>query len=170
MVKHLKRYQWSLLLISINIILFFFTPTIALNSFISVKDSLIEMIYIIPPIFLLLGIMDVWVEKEKVMKYLGKNSGLKGVLVSFFLGAFAAGPLYAAFPLAGVFLKKGSSLFNVLIFIGAWSTTKIPLLLFENASLGYHFTILRLALNIPIIIAIAFILEKLSEHDKVGEI
>ena len=33
-----------------------------------------------------------------------------GILLSFFLGSAAAGPLYAAFPVAGVLLKKGTNL------------------------------------------------------------
>lgn len=36
-------------------------------------------------------------------------------------------------------LKKGSKLSNVFIMIGAWSTTKIPLLLFEISSMGIKF-------------------------------
>jgi uncharacterized membrane protein YraQ (UPF0718 family) len=57
-------------------------------------------------------------------------------------------------------LKKGSSIRNVLIFIGAWSTTKIPLLTFEAANLGFPFTLLRLALSIVGILIIAFATEK----------
>jgi hypothetical protein len=83
------------------------------------------MLSVLPPIFILLGLLDVWVDRATMMKFTGKGSGLKGVLIAFLLGSAAAGPLYAAFPVAGVMLKKGSSLFNVFIFIGAWSTTKI---------------------------------------------
>jgi len=103
-----------------------------------------------------------------MMKYTGKGSGLKGVLIAFILGSAAAGPLYAAFPVAGVMLKKGSSLFNVFIFIGAWSTTKIPMLTFEAANLGFAFTLTRLALSIIGIIVIATITQKglNSEHQK----
>jgi uncharacterized membrane protein YraQ (UPF0718 family) len=118
------------------------------------------MISVIPPIFVLLGLMDVWVDRATMMKYTGKGSGIKGILIAFILGSAAAGPLYAAFPVAGVMLKKGSSLLNVFIFIGAWSTTKIPMLTFEAANLGFAFTLLRLALSITGIILIAFVLEK----------
>ena len=84
-----------------------------------------------------------------------------------------AGPLYAAFPVAGMLLKKGSKFSNVLIFMGAWSTTKIPLLLFEASSMGWTFMLLRFAIDIPVIVLIAFITEKLlnqREIDKIYEL
>lgn len=57
-------------------------------------------------IFILLGLLDVWVDRQTMMKYTGKGSGLKVILISFLLGSAAAGPLYAAFPVATVMLKK----------------------------------------------------------------
>ncbi|HQN27510.1 MAG TPA: permease, partial [Mesotoga sp.] len=50
-------------------------------------SSLLEMLSVIPPIFVLLGLLDVWVPREKIIKHLGEESGLKGVVLSFVLGA-----------------------------------------------------------------------------------
>jgi uncharacterized membrane protein YraQ (UPF0718 family) len=135
-------------------------PKIGKKSVELTAQNLLEMLAIIPPIFVLLGLLDVWVDRATMMKYTGKGSGLKGILIAFLLGSAAAGPLYAAFPVAGVMLKKGSSLRNVFIFIGAWSTTKIPMLTFEAASLGLPFMLVRLLLSIVGIFAIAFVTEK----------
>ena len=118
------------------------------------------MLSIIPPIFILLGLLDVWIDKQIMIKFLGKWSGIKGILIAFILGSGAAGPLYAAFPIASTMLKKQASLYNVFIFIGAWSTTKIPMLTFEASNLGLSFMLLRLSLSIIGIITIAFIIEK----------
>jgi hypothetical protein len=52
-------------------------------------------------------------------------------------------------------MRKGASFFNLIVFIGAWSTTKIPLVLFELSSLGPAFALTRLSMNIPIIVIIA---------------
>jgi uncharacterized membrane protein YraQ (UPF0718 family) len=113
------------------------------------------MLLVIPPIFVLLGLLDVWVPREQMIKYLGPGSGIRGPVLAFLLGSFAAGPLYGAFPFAAVLMKKGSSLMNILIFIGAWSTTKIPMLLFEISALGPRFALSRLAIDIVGIIIIA---------------
>jgi uncharacterized membrane protein YraQ (UPF0718 family) len=124
--------------------------------------SLREMLQVLPPIFILLGLLDVWVPREKMIQYLGANSGLRGIGISFLMGSVAAGPLYAAFPVATILMKKGASFFNVMIFIGAWSTTKVPMFLFELTSMGPAFALSRLLVNIPIIVVMAWILSRLK--------
>lgn len=168
MIKNfVKRYRFFLILLIINISLLFISPEIGKKSFSITYDNLLEMLGVIPPISILLGVLDVWLKKETMIKYMGKGSGVEGVLLSFIIGATAAGPLYAAFPVAGVLLRKGTSIFNVLIFIGAWSTMKIPLLIFESTALGYSFAMLRLGLNIVGIPVIAFIISVfLNDRDR----
>ena len=160
MKAFVKRYRVFLLLALANLAVGVAMPEIGLKSLDITKRNLVEMLSVIPPIFVLLGLLDVWVDRATMMKYTGKGSGVKGILIAFLLGSAAAGPLYAAFPVAGVMIKKGSSLFNVFIFIGAWSTTKIPMLTFEAASLGLAFTLTRLSLSIVGILAIAAITQK----------
>ena len=92
-----------------------------------------------------------------------------GVLLAV-LGSAAAGPLYGAFPVAAVFMKKGVKFSNIMIFIGAWSTTKIPMLLFEISALGIKFALTRLLVDIPGIILIALVLSKLTPKDEVKKI
>ena len=162
----LKRYKVFLLLIIINIAVGFALPEIGVKSLNLTKQNFIEMISVIPPIFILLGLLDVWVDRATMMKYTGKKSGIRGVLIVFLLGSAAAGPLYSAFPIAGIMMKKGSSLFNVFVFIGAWSTTKIPMLTFEAASLGIRFTITRLILSVIGILIIAGVTEKLLNQEQ----
>ncbi len=128
--------------------------------------SLKEMLLVIPPIFLLLGLLDVWVPRQTMVKFMGEGSGLKGIVLAFLLGSAAAGPLYGAFPVASVFMKKGVKFSNIMIFIGAWSTTKIPMLLFEITSLGAKFALTRLLIDIPGIIMIAFALTGLISRQE----
>lgn len=160
MMKMISRYKVFLLLALANIIIGLSMPGIGLKSLELTRANLLEMMSVIPPIFILLGLLDVWVDRSTMIRLTGNGSGLKGVLIAFLMGSAAAGPLYAAFPVAGMMLKKGSSLMNVFIFIGAWSTTKIPMLTFEAASLGLPFTLIRLALSIIGILAIALISQK----------
>lgn len=113
----------------------------------------------------MIGLLDVWVKKETMVKYMGKDSGIIGVLLGFFLGSAAAGPLYGAFPVAGVFLNKGSRLANVFIIVGAWASMKIPLLLFEVAAMGWQFTLIRLIMDIFGVLVIAYSMEKILNDD-----
>lgn len=125
------------------------------------------MLLVIPPIFILLGLLDVWVPRERMIRFMGTGSGLKGATLAFFLGSFAAGPLYGAFPFAAMLMKKGASFRNILIFIGAWSTTKIPMLLFEISALGARFALSRLAIDIAGIAIIAWAIQAASPKQEI---
>ena len=158
MTAILKRYRVFLLFSCVGVALLFIAPDTGWRAVDLTWNNVLEMLSFLPPIFVLLGLLDVWIDRETMMKYMGDNSGLRGNLLAFILGSAAAGPLYAAFPKAGVMLKKSASMMNVFIFIGAWSTTKVPLIMFETATLGFRFMILRLGFNIVGIIIIAKIL------------
>ncbi len=64
-------------------------------------------------------------------------------------------------------MRKGAGLVNVFVFIGAWSTTKIPMFLFEYGALGGRFAVTRLLVDIPGIVIIALALKRLLS---VGEV
>ena len=129
-----------------------------------------EILLVLPPIFILIGLLDVWIPKEIMIKHLGEESGFKGIVLSFLLGIFAAGPLYAAFPIAAVFMKKHVKFSNIIIFIGAWSTTKIPMFLFEISALGFKFALTRFVINILVITIIAYIMGILIKKEEINTI
>ncbi|MEA4871787.1 MAG: permease [Synergistaceae bacterium] len=167
MVNLIKRYKGFLIVLACVGMLTIFNRSVGVKAISISARSFVEMLFIIPPVFVLLGLLDVWVPRESMVRYMGEGSGLKGVLLSLFIGSAAAGPLYAAFPVSSVFMKKGVSFSNVMIFIGAWSTTKIPMVLFEFESLGASFALTRLLVDIPGIIIIALLLTKLGSKEEI---
>jgi len=170
MNKILKRYRVFIITVIALGVFSIFNSKLGLKALSISVNSFNEMMLVIPPVFVLLGLLDVWVPRETMMKYMGDGSGLKGIVLAFLLGSAAAGPLYGAFPIAGVFMKKGVSFTNIMIFIGAWSTTKIPMFLFEFSALGAKFALTRLAVDIPGIIIIAYILSKMISKGEVQKI
>jgi len=161
MINLIKRYRYFLVMVLINLILLWLKLEAGLRSFKISADNMLQVFLIIPPIFILLGLLDIWVKRETMIKWMGESSGLLGITIAFLLGSFAAGPLYAAFPVAGVLLNKGSRFSNIIIFIGAWSTTKIPMLLFETSTMGWRFMLIRFILDIFGITGIAYLTEKI---------
>jgi hypothetical protein len=57
-----------------------------------------------------------------------------------------------------------------MIFIGAWSTIKIPMFLFEVSSLGMQFALTRFLINIPGIIIIAAILAVMVSKKEIQQV
>lgn len=157
-------------MIAIDFIIVVFNRELGIKIFANTWKNFLQMVGVIPPIFLLLGLLDAWVPRETVVKFMGERSGVKGVLLSIFLGAAAAGPLYGAFPVASVMIKKGVKLTNILIFLGAWSTLKIPMFLFEISSLGYEFAVTRWIVNLFGIIAMAYLIESVLTREEIDEV
>ncbi len=156
----IKPYLLFLAVIVADLLIFFFNPALAADIVAGTSRHFLQMLAILPPIFLLIGLLDVWVPREKFMRFMGESSGVTGIALSILLGAAAAGPLYAAFPLAAIMIKKGVKFRNILIFLGAWSTMKIPMLLFEISSLGREFALTRYFLSLIGILLMAFLIDR----------
>jgi uncharacterized membrane protein YraQ (UPF0718 family) len=169
-MRKLKPYMLLIMVAVIDALILLKSPGLGSRILKNTGMNFVQMLGVIPPIFLLIGLMDVWVPREKVIRYMGEGSGITGVLLGILLGAAAAGPLYAAFPIAAIMIKKGAKFTNILIFLGAWSTMKIPMFLFEMASLGYVFAITRLLLSLTGILFMSWLINKLMSQDEIQEI
>lgn len=156
-IRIIKRYRFFIISLLILFILSPFSPNLLPNTLLSAKNNIFQMLSVLPPIMIMLGLMDQWVPRELLMKYMGDNSGIGGIALAFLIGSLAAGPMYAAFPFTAVLIKKGVKFSNVIIFMNAWCVTKISTLLFEISAIGYKFTLSRLIIDIPGIIIMGFL-------------
>ncbi len=167
---NIKKWRFPLIVTALYVVLAIFDLHLFQRALNTTLNGTLEMLSVLPPIFILLGLLDVWVPKDVMIRFMGPGSGIRGAATAFLLGSAAAGPLYGAFPVASVFMKKGAGFFNVLIFIGAWSTTKIPMFLFELQALGAPFALTRLAVNIPGILIIAKLISSILSREYINEI
>ena len=131
----------------------------------NLKSFLLEMIIILPPIFILIGLFEVWVEKETIIKHLGSEGGYKSYIWVFVLAAPMAGGLLPAFPLAYSLYKKGARLSVVLVFLGAIGVGRIPMIFFESSFLGWKFSLIRILISIPLVIIGGITLGKYLEKN-----
>lgn len=167
MKKILKTYGFLAGVTMINLFALIFFPQMGRKSFAFTGDTFDNFLLTLTPVFICIGLLDVWVEKKTMFKIIGEESGIHGILVSFLLGVVTAVPLYALLPVAGMLLKKGGKISNVLIFICSCTSIRIPLLLFEVSSMGWKFTAVRFLANIFAVMTIAFLIDRiLTEKDK----
>lgn len=125
-----------------------------------------EMMTVLPLVFILTSLLEAWVPKEVIMNSFGENSGAKGILLSFILGSFSAGPIYAAFPVCKMLLKKGAGVMNIVIILSAWAVIKVPMLANEAKFLGVSFMAIRWAFTVISIIILGFIVSKTVNKDE----
>ncbi|WKY47888.1 permease [Eubacteriaceae bacterium ES3] len=140
---------------------------LGLSALSSAGFQFVSMLKIVPPIFLMIGLLDIWVPKETMIRFMGEKSGVVGILVAFFIGAMSAGPLVAAFPVAQIMLKKGARYSNVLFFLSIWASAKLPILFFQATALGVSYTVITNITLITVYLVGTLIIERmLSAQDK----
>lgn len=160
----MKKYSAVLAIAAVFIILAFLSPNAAIRSVRVSADYVKEMALILPPVFLLMGLMEVWVPKQKIQTWLGNGSGLRGAALSFLLGTLPTGPLYVAFPMAASLLNKGARIANMVIFLGSWAALKIPQLMVEIKFLGLPFAVVRFFLTLAALAIIGLIMELMLKN------
>ena len=143
----LQKYWFLFVTVLCNCVIWLYDPQIGKTALSFSGSNFTNFIFILTPVFICVGMMDVWVEREKMIQIMGANSGIKGIVIAVLSGTITAVPLYALLPIAGVLLKKGSRISNVLLFLCTSVSIRIPLLLFEISSLGVSFTLIRFALR-----------------------
>ncbi|MDO7788616.1 permease [Desulforamulus aquiferis] len=157
-----KKYFLFLMVVILDLVLYRMDTNKGITAVQTGFDYLVEMLLFIPPIMILVGLLDVWVPRHIVEKNVGKGSGVKGIFISILVGSAAAGPLYAGFPVVDAMLKKGCRLSNGVIFLCTWATIKIPMIMMEIRFVGWKFALARLFLTLPTIIATGYMVEKCS--------
>lgn len=148
------------------VILLILYPENRASSFAASTSLLKELIFILPAVMVLMGLFSVWVSKETVVKYMGQASGIKGLGLAMFIGMMPTGPLYVAFPMASMLLKKGARVANIIIFLSAWACIKLPQELVEMRFMGFNFMIIRLSFTIVMVIIMSLLIEKIENFSQ----
>ena len=157
--KH-KNYIWVAAYVILTILSFIFGFNPGKAIFTNFAKSFVEMITFVPFLFIIVGLFDVWVPKEKIQKHIGQESGIKGIALVVLLAMLQAGPLYGAFPVAYLLYRKGASIRNIFIYLGAFSSMKIPMLGIEIGYLGIKFSLVRTLVSLPLFIGIGYLMER----------
>ena len=170
-IKKIKENLFLSIVALAYIIMFIAKPAMGIESVKSSGYYIKEMLMIMPVIFILTALLDMWVPKEKILRYLGKEAKTKGILLSFVVGSISAGPVYAAFPMCVMLHKKGASIRNVVIILSSWAVIKIPMLINEAKFLGLKFMALRWVLTVIVIIIFSWLTAKIiKDQDIPGEV
>jgi uncharacterized membrane protein YraQ (UPF0718 family) len=93
--------------------------------------------------FLTAGLLQSLVKKDFITHWLGREAGIKGILLACLGGGLIPGGPYAYYPIAGALLSSGAGLGVLVAFVSAknlWSVSRLP---YEFAILGGTITLRR---------------------------
>lgn len=166
----LKENRLIVAVACIYLTLFLLMPIKASQALGNSVYYLIEMFQVLPIIFLLTVVIEALIPKEMILKHFGEGSGIAGSIYALILGSISAGPIYAAFPICKMLLKKGASVPNIVIILSSWAVIKLPMLANEAKFLGLKFMAIRWGLTVVAILGMAWLIGKLiSQKEMVSE-
>lgn len=145
------------------------SPSLGKASILNSGYYIKEMLMIMPVIFVLTALLDTWIPKDTITKFLGKEAKGKGVLFAFLLGSISAGPIYAAFPICTTLHKKGASIQNIVIILSSWAVVKIPMLINEAKFLGIKFMVIRWIFTIIAILIFSYLTAKFVKDEDIPQ-
>lgn len=166
-LKKAKDNTFLIVVAAAYILMFIIKPDMGVTSIKNSAYYIKEMLMIMPVIFVLTALLDTWIAKEKITKYLGKESKVKGIILSFVLGSISAGPIYAAFPMCVMLHKKGASVRNLVIILSSWAVIKVPMLLNEAKFMGIKFMAIRWVLTVIAIVVFSWITAKIVKDEDI---
>ena len=106
-------------------------------------------------IFILMGIIQIFVTKDLVVKLLGTGSGIWGILIGELVGAVALIEPAAVFPFSGSLIAKGATYGVIYAFASTAVLIGIATLPAEITFMGKKFTVVRNVLTFVLIFLIA---------------
>ncbi len=95
--------------------------------------------------FIIAGIVKVIIPTEMISKWVGAESGFRGILIGATFGGLTPGGPFTAMPIAAGLLQTGAGIGTMVAFMTGWSLwafTRLPL---EIGLMGWRFTAIRLA-------------------------
>ncbi|MFW6229316.1 MAG: permease [Alkalispirochaeta sp.] len=120
-----------------------------------------DMVLILPPAFILIGLFDVWAKRETIERHFGETADARGYIWSILLAATTVGGTFVAFPVANALYHKGARYSMIMTYVTAASLVMIPMSIMEAAILGPLFTALRIVVSLPLVIIGSILIEKI---------
>jgi uncharacterized membrane protein YraQ (UPF0718 family) len=112
------------------------------------KKSLSYLYEMLPRIFMALlvsGFFAVLIPTDLVASWLGRESGVKGILIGSLVGGFTPGGPIICFPIAVVLVKNGAAIPPLVAFLTAWSVFAFHrIVAYEVPLVGVRFVTIRL--------------------------
>lgn len=95
--------------------------------------------------FVVAGMIQVLLPQELLSRWIGAESGFRGILVGTVAGGLAPGGPYVSLPIVAGLLKSGAGVGTMVAFLTGWSLWAVGRLPMEIGILGWKFTAVRLA-------------------------
>jgi uncharacterized membrane protein YraQ (UPF0718 family) len=111
----------------------------------SALNMTVEILPLLIFAFLVAGMAQVLLPQELISKWVGAESGIRGIFIGTVAGALVHGGPYVSLPVAAGLLRAGAGIGTMVAFLTGWSLWAVSRLPMEVGILGWKFTLIRLA-------------------------
>lgn len=111
----------------------------------SASKMIIEILPLLFFAFIIAGMVQVLLPKDLLSKWVGTESGIKGILIGTLAGAITPGGPYVSLPIVAALLKSGAGVGTMVAFLTSWSLWAITRLPMDIGILGWKFSLARFA-------------------------
>lgn len=95
--------------------------------------------------FIVAGLIEALIPKDVVVRWMGKESGWRGIILGWVVGSLMGINPYALFPIIAGFYRTGASIACLVTLLAAWGLGTVGRLPLEIGILGVKFTLTRVA-------------------------
>ncbi|MBN2282338.1 MAG: permease [Deltaproteobacteria bacterium] len=95
--------------------------------------------------FIVAGLVQVLLPHDMLSRWVGAESGIRGIIIGTIAGGFSPGGPYVSLPIAAGLLQSGAGVGTMVAFLTGWSLWAVSRIPMEVGILGWKFTIIRLA-------------------------
>jgi uncharacterized membrane protein YraQ (UPF0718 family) len=160
----LIRSQW-LLLLALGLYLWGFasSPEQAGRALDIAASRLVSVAPLVLAVMGLVGLIQVWVSRDLVARLLGREAGLRALLIAALCGTILIGPAYLIFPMLLAIQQQGAR-WAVIVIVLATYAVKLQMIPLEVGFLGWKFSLLRIVFTMLLAIPLGLLVEWIVER------
>ena len=95
--------------------------------------------------FIIAGIIPLLISQEIISRWVGAESGWRGIFIGTFVGGLLPGGPFVSLPMAVGLLRAGAGVGTMVALLTGWSLLAFTRLPMEIGIMGWKFTLIRLA-------------------------
>jgi uncharacterized membrane protein YraQ (UPF0718 family) len=158
------RSQWLLsLTVLLYLLAFQLAPQRAQLALQSGGRTLLSVAVLILAVMGLVGLVQVWTDRDLIARTLGKEGGWRALLLAATCGTLVIGPPYLIFPLLMSIRRQGARWAVIGAVLGSYAV-KIPMIPLEVGFLGWRFSLARSLLTVLFALPVGLLLERVMER------
>jgi uncharacterized membrane protein YraQ (UPF0718 family) len=119
---------------------------------------------------LIAALVTILLPRDTVSRWVGRDSGLRGILISAGVGIIVPGGPFTIYPIAAAFLGMGADTAAVVTLITSWTTIGMSrALVWELPFLGFDFVLWRWLAALPLAVLAGLIVRVIERYWRVKD-